>query len=65
MNNIITIVGITIVSLLLSSPFFLQIQNTYEKEVFGQGYNVVEIKDSEEATEEEEEAMEEAEDDDD
>ena len=37
----------------------------YEKDVYGQGYNIVEIKDSKEATEEEEDAMEEADDEDD
>ena len=63
MNNLI-IVGITIVSLLLASPFFLQIENIYKNEAYGQGYNVVELKDSKEATEEEEDAMEEAEEDD-
>jgi DNA-binding LacI/PurR family transcriptional regulator len=65
MNNVITVVGITIVSLLFASPFFLQIQNMYEHEAYGQGYNIVEIKDSKEATEEEEEAMEDAEEEDD
>jgi hypothetical protein len=65
MNNLITVVGITLVSLLLASPFFLQTQNTYVGNIYGQGYNIVEIKDSKEATEEEEEAMEEAEEDDD
>jgi hypothetical protein len=65
LNNLITVIGITIVSFLLASPFFLQTQNTYEKAVYGQGYDVKELKDSDEATEEEEEAMEEAEDDDD
>jgi len=65
MNNVITVVGITIVSLLFASPFFLQIQSMYEHEAYGQGYNIVEIKDSKEATEEEKEAMEEAEEEDD
>ena len=64
MNRLITVVGITIVSLLLASPFFLQIENIYKNEAYGQGYNIVEVKDSKEATEEEEEAMEEADDDD-
>jgi len=74
MNNVITVVGITIVSLLFASPFYLQIQSMYEHEAYGpfylqiqsmyeheaygQGYNIVEIKDSKEATEEEKEAME-------
>jgi hypothetical protein len=62
---LITAVGIAIVSLLLASPFFLQTQNTYENNAYGQGYNIIEIKDSKEATEEEEEAMDEAENDDD
>ena len=61
MNNLITVVGITIVSLFLASPFFLQTQNAYERDVYGQGYDVVEIVDSDEATEQEEEAMEKAE----
>ena len=65
MNNLITVVGITIVSLLLASPFFLQTQNAYERDIYGQGYDVEEIVDSDEATEQEEEAMEEAEEDED
>ena len=64
MNILITVVGITIVSLLIASPFFLQTENIYKNEAYGQGYNIVELKDSKEATEEEEEAMEEAEEDD-
>ena len=65
MKNLITVIGITIVSFLLASPFLLQTQNEYEKAVYGQGYDVKELKDSYEATEEEEEAMEEAEEKDD
>ena len=65
MNNLITIVEITIVSLLIASPFFLQTENIYKIEAYGQGYNIVEVKDSKEATEEEEEAMEDAEEEDD
>jgi hypothetical protein len=61
MNYLITVVGITIVSLLFASPFFLQTQNAYERDIYGQGYIIEEIVDSDEATEEEEEAMEEAE----
>ena len=61
MNNIITVVGITMVLLLLASPFFLQTQNAYERDIFGQGYNVELSVDSDEATEQEEEAMEGAE----
>ena len=64
MNSLITVVGITIVSLLLTSPFLLQTENIYKNEAYGQGYNIVEVKDSKEATEDEEEAMEEAEEDD-
>ena len=64
MNNLITVVGITIVSLLLASLFF-QTQNAYELDIYGQEYDIVEIKDSKEATEEEEEAMEDADDEDD
>jgi hypothetical protein len=65
LNNLIAVVGITLVSLVLATPFFFQTQNAYETDVDGQGYNVVEITDSKEATEEEEEAMEEAEEEDD
>lgn len=65
MNNLITVIGLAIISLLLASPFLLQTLNTYENNAFEQGYNIVEIKDSKEATEEEEEAIEEAEEDDD
>jgi hypothetical protein len=65
LNNLLTLVGITIFSLLSANPFFLQTQIPYEKETNGQGYDVIEIKDSEEATEEEEEAIEEAKEDED
>jgi hypothetical protein len=69
LNNLITVVGITIISLFLASHFFLPTQNADEWNIYGQGYDVEEIKDSQEATEEEEAAMEaameEAEDDDD
>ena len=61
MNYLIIVVVLGIVSLFLANPLLLQTQNLYEKDIFGQGYNVVELKDSKEATEEEEEAMEEAE----
>jgi hypothetical protein len=61
LNYLIIVVGISIVSLLLASPFFSQTQNAYEKEVFGQGHTVELSLDSDEATEQEEEAMEEAE----
>ena len=64
MNNLITVVGITIVSLLLASLFFSQTENIYKNDAYEQGYNIVEVKDSKEATEQEEEAMEEAEEDD-
>ena len=70
MNYLITLVGITIVSLLLVSPFFLQTQKAYETDAYAQGNDKdedddEEINDSQEATEEEEEAMKEAEEDDD
>ena len=65
MNNLITVVGITIVSLLLASLFFLQTQNAYERDIYEQGYDVEEIVDSDEATEQEEEAMKEAKEDED
>ena len=61
MNYLITVIGISIVSLLLASPFFSQTQNAYERDIFGQGYNVELSVDSDEATEQEEEAMEDAE----
>ena len=64
MNNLIPVVAITIVSLLLASPFFLQTQNAYIMDIYVQGY-VVEVSDSDEATEQEEEAMKEAEEDED
>jgi hypothetical protein len=65
MNSLITVVGISIVSLLLASPFFSQTQNAYEREIFGQGYDFELSVDSDEATEEEEDAMEDAEENDD
>ena len=64
MNYLITVVGITIVSLLLANSFFLQTQNPYEIDAYGQGDDE-EIENSQEATEEEEDAMEEADDEDD
>jgi hypothetical protein len=65
MNSLITVVGITLVSLLLASPFFSQTQNAYERDIFGQEYHVELSEDSDEATEQEEEAMEDAEENDD
>jgi hypothetical protein len=64
LNKLVSILGITIVSILLAGSFFSQTENIFKNEAFGQGYNIVEIKDSKEATEEEEEAMDEADDDD-
>jgi hypothetical protein len=64
MNSLIIGVVLGIVSLFLANTLLLQTENVYEKETYGQGYTVVELKDSKEATEEEEEAMEEAEEDD-
>ena len=61
MNNLAIVVEIAVISFLLVSPFFLQTQKAYEKDAYGQGYDVKELKDSHHATEEEEEAMEEAE----
>jgi hypothetical protein len=61
MNFFITVVGISILSLLLASPFFSQTQNSNEKDIFGQSYDVELSADSDEATEEEDEAMEDAE----
>ena len=65
MNYLAIVVGIAVVSFLLVSLFFSQTQNAYEKDAYGQGYDVKEIADSDEATEDEEEAMEEAEEEDD
>ena len=59
MNYLIILVVLGILFLFLANPLLLQTENVYEKDTYGQGYNVV--KDSKEATEEEEEAMEEAE----
>jgi hypothetical protein len=64
MNSLIIGVVLGIVSLFLANPLLLQTENVYEIETYGQGYAVVELKDSKEATEEEEEEMEEAEEDD-
>lgn len=61
MNNLAIVVRIAVVSFLLVSSFFLQTQKAYEKDAYGQGYGVKELKDSYEDTEEEEEAMEEGE----
>ena len=61
MNNLAIVVRIAVVSFLLVSSFFLQTQKAYEKDAYGQGYGVKELKDSDEDTEEEEETMEEAE----
>ena len=60
MNNLITVVGITIVAIFFASHLFLPTQNVYEWDIHGQGYDVKEIKNSQEATLEEEEAMKEA-----
>ncbi len=62
MNYLITVIGISIVSLLLASPLFSQTHNSNEKGIFGQDYDVELSADSDEATEQEEEAMEDAED---
>ena len=64
MNKLLSVIGITIVSILLAGSFFIATENIYKNEVHGQGYNIVEIRDSEEI-EDEEKAMEEADDDDD
>jgi hypothetical protein len=60
LNNLITVVGITIVALFLASHLFFPTQNAYEWDIYGQGYDIKEIKNSQEATLEEEEAMKEA-----
>jgi len=51
MNNLVNVVGITIVSLLLVSSFFLQTQNAYERDIHEQRYDVELLVDSDEATE--------------
>jgi hypothetical protein len=56
------ILGMTIVTLLLAGSFFFQTENISKNQAYGQGYNIVEIRDSEEI-EDEEEAMEEADED--
>jgi hypothetical protein len=56
------ILGMTIVTLLLAGSFFFQTENIFKNQAYGQGYNIVEIRDSEEI-EDEEEAMEEADED--
>ena len=65
LSKLLSVVGITIVSILLAGSFFIATENIYKNQSYGQGYNIVEVKDSKEATEEEEDAMEEADDDDD
>lgn len=65
MNNIITVIGITILSLLLASSFFLQTQNVYERNDIDKDIVFKKQQISDEATEQEEEAMEEAEEDND
>ncbi len=55
MNSLIIGVVLGIVSLFLANSLLLQTENVYEKETYGQGYAVVELKDSKEATEEAEE----------
>ena len=57
------LLGITIVTILLAGSFFFQTENIYKNQAYGEGYNIVEIRDSEEI-EDEEEAMEEADEDD-
>lgn len=65
LNKLLSVIGITIVSILLAGSFIIATENVYKNQSYGQGYNIVEVKDSKEATEEEEDAMEEADDDDD
>jgi len=65
LNSLITVLGITLISLLLASPFFLQTQNVYERDIFGQVSTLELSEDSDDATEQEEEAMEDAEENDD
>ena len=52
-------------TLKISSSFLFTNTNAYERDIYGQGYDVKLILDSDEATEQEEEAMEEAEEDED
>ena len=62
LNKMMAILGMTIVTLLLAGSFFCQTENISKNQAYGQGYNIVEIRDSEEI-EDEEEAMEEADED--
>jgi len=64
LNKLLSVIGITIVSILLAGSFIIATENVYKNQSYGQGYNIVEIRDSEEI-EDEEKAMEEADDDDD
>ena len=64
MNKLLSVIRITIVSILLAGSFFIATENIYKNEAYGQGYNIIEIRDSEEI-EDEERAMEEADKDDD
>lgn len=38
MNNLIAVGVIAVISILLASPFFLQIQEAYGRDFYGQGY---------------------------
>ncbi|HJT85271.1 MAG TPA: hypothetical protein VJ697_12395 [Nitrososphaeraceae archaeon] len=64
MNKLLSVIRITIVSILLTGSFFIATENIYKNEAYGQGYNIIEIRDSKEI-EDEERAMEEADKDDD
>ena len=63
MKKLLSVIGITILSILLAGSFFIATENIYKNQAYGQGYNIVEIRDSEEI-EDEEDAMEDADDDD-
>ena len=39
MNNLITVIGIALLSLMLTSPFFLQTHLAYGNDAYGQGYD--------------------------
>ena len=49
MNYLTIVVVLGIVSLFLANPLLLEPQTLNEKDTYGQGYNVVELKDSKEA----------------
>ena len=65
MNYLIIVVLLSMLSIFSTNPLMLLTPSINEIDNYGQGYNIKEIKSSEEATEEEEKAIDEADDDDD